>query len=706
MTKVISLLTIKVCIVNLMILDYLQHLSFTEMDDRFNDITKPSSTTCTWLLEHEIYSLWLTKTPNLLRIKGKPGSGKSILMRFAVEAKSCARSTSKKPIVARYFFHARGTESQKTSSGMYRSLLHQILLQTPSLRPDFRRFFREKTRTRQTCNWHINELQQLLTDNIKQAIQDNPVFIYIDALDECDSKEEKALTNYLQNLTMQTSVKICFSCRHYPNIRLSTKFSEICVEAENMKDIARYIETTFENSCWNDVQGFNLINVQEIKKDILNRSSEIFLWVYLIFMIIDKLIRKSTPWRVIQKKIREVPQGLTELYTYILASLDEEDLSETRILMRWIRFVKEPLTSNELRVAMAFDTNENYSSLKSWRESDEYYENDSQWKERITYLSGGLAEIVARDRYQGSGSNGLVQFIHESVNNYLQKEGISLLNTKQAGSIIGQCHNQIARSCIYFLKCQENRTESKMIDRQTATRAASVRSRLGYHKHTLEDDDDDDNKNEDWNIAEDKKGSGNENQTESDDQEFVKYACDWTWHSEQAENENCAQEHILTWFDFPSLTFFEDWLVMCKLESPVFSRVSQRSDISFKPGSTFLHIAASANLFSLIKMLLTKYNVNIDAKDYNGKTALMHASRNGRIDIVELLLERKANINIKAKQSQHGDALTAASGSGHEAIVELLLNRGADVNAFIGHDSALGQASAAGHETVVKLLLK
>lgn len=145
--KVINLLKIIACIVDLMILEYLQDLSFPEMDGRFHDISKPSPTTCSWLLEHEIYSFWLTKPPNLLRIKGKPGSGKSTLMRFAVEDKSCARSTSKKPIVTRYFFHARGTELQKTSSGLYRSLLHQLLLQIPSLRSGFRRVFREKTRT-------------------------------------------------------------------------------------------------------------------------------------------------------------------------------------------------------------------------------------------------------------------------------------------------------------------------------------------------------------------------------------------------------------------------------------------------------------------------------------------------------------------------------------------------------------------------------
>lgn len=625
--KVINLFKINVCIVDLMILEYLQDLSFPEMNDRFYDITKPSFTTCTWLLEHKIYSLWLTQSPNLLRIKGKPGSGKSTLMRFAVEDKSCASTTSKKPIVARYFFHARGTELQKTSSGMYRSLLHQLLLQVPSLRPDFRKFFREKARTHKTWNWHINELQQLLTDNIQQTIKNSPVFLYIDALDECDPKEEKNLTSYLQNLTMQTSVKICFSCRHYPNIRLITKFSEICVEAENMKDIATYVETTFENNCWNDVSDVNLINVQEIKEDILNRSSEIFLWVYLIFMIIDKLIKKSTPWKAIQRKIREVPRDLTDLYTYILASLDEEDLPTTRILMRWIRFVKRPLTSNELRIAMAFDTSEPYLSLKSWRESDEYHENDSHWKERIRYLSGGLAEVVARDRFQGGwrSHDGLgqfiyesVQFIHESVNDYFLKEGISLLDTKQSGSIIGQCHNQIAKSCIYFLKCQENRTGSYTIDwttptrppsirsvsdRSSSDRSVSVRSALGDPKHTLDNHDDDDHENEDRNIDEnkhqkevrdvdeddeiddehehenendeqdqeqdqdyeedkdpdeDENESEKENQKEREDRGFVRYACDWMWHSEQAENEHCSQEHILTWFEFPSSAFFED----------------------------------------------------------------------------------------------------------------------------------------------------
>lgn len=119
--------------------EYLQSLSFREMSEGYFEIAKPSPDTCAWLLEHESYRTWLDKSPDLLCIKGKPGAGKSTLMKYAVEERTC-----RTPVLASFFFHARGTELQKSRLGLYRSLLHQIILQISSLRSDFRKFYQKK----------------------------------------------------------------------------------------------------------------------------------------------------------------------------------------------------------------------------------------------------------------------------------------------------------------------------------------------------------------------------------------------------------------------------------------------------------------------------------------------------------------------------------------------------------------------------------
>ena len=442
--------------------ELLKSLSFPEMNDRFHEIVKPSSDKCAWLLKHQTYQAWLKQHTDLLCIKGKPGAGKSTLMKFAVEEEIC-----QKRVVAGFFFHAHGTLLQKTSLGLFRSLLHQLLLQITFLRPHFRRFYQNKIQAHKICTWHVKELQYLLTDLIRKADKIVPIFIYIDALDECGPEEERNLTDYLQNLTdsedspTNMSTKIYFSCRHYPYINLHNCL-EICTEEENKDDIAVHIKTVFDAKYVKYARYTDIVIIEEIRIDILKRSSNVFQWVFLILKIIDDMYCKREPWKLIRQKTREVPKGLTDIYTHILSSIDEEDRPKSSILLRWVHLAKVRLTSNDLRIAMAFDTDTPHNSLKSWRRSDEYYGNWPQWKERITHLSGGLVEVVRRNALSGKALSILeetelltVQFIHETVNDYLQKEGISILGIKQAGSVIGQCHKQIARSCVYYMKCPE-----------------------------------------------------------------------------------------------------------------------------------------------------------------------------------------------------------------------------------------------------------
>ena len=315
-----------------------------------------------------------------------------------------------------------------------------------------------------------------------------------------------------------------------------------------------------------------------------------------------------------------MPTDLIKLYTHILSNLDEEDRTETSTLLRWVYFAKQPLSPNELRIAMAFDTDMPYSSLKVWRESDEYIGNLSQWKERITHLSGGLAEVVGRK----TGDDLVVQFIHESVNDYLRKEGILMLGIKQTGSVIGECHNHIARSCIYYIRCPEYRKFSR---RAKPKEGYGERDHDHGHDHDQDDSadaDDNDNDNNNDKAKGEKYGDGDENVEkcyEIDDLEFIEYATNyWLWHSEWAENENCSQEHILACFDFPSPKIFRDWLWL-------FTRHFSSSGIEdwpidywysskvYNSGSTFLHIASGANLLSVAKVLLTRNQINGKGED-------------------------------------------------------------------------------------------
>jgi ankyrin repeat protein len=85
--------------------------------------------------------------------------------------------------------------------------------------------------------------------------------------------------------------------------------------------------------------------------------------------------------------------------------------------------------------------------------------------------------------------------------------------------------------------------------------------------------------------------------------------------------------------------------------------------------------------------------------------ALIAASANGCMAVVELLLEHGAKVDCPAEIS-NGSALYRASGRGHEKIVGFLLDYGADPNFQSGHYGGPLQAASDSHfKGVVRLLL-
>jgi hypothetical protein len=102
----------------------LQTLWFPNMHSRLQSLERPVERTCTWLFENEEYQKWLTGQSRedhqgLFWFKGKPGAGKSMLMK---ESFHQAKSGCDDLVVA-FFFNAKGSDLEHSPIGVFRSLL-------------------------------------------------------------------------------------------------------------------------------------------------------------------------------------------------------------------------------------------------------------------------------------------------------------------------------------------------------------------------------------------------------------------------------------------------------------------------------------------------------------------------------------------------------------------------------------------------------
>jgi hypothetical protein len=456
------------------------------MGSRRGTIRQALDDTCGWLFSTPEYVTWInrlevSKDHGLLWIKGKPGSGKSTIMKNALRHTGDTFSQSQRTI-AGFFFNARGSNKlEKSPLGLYRSLLHEVLQQDALAMYHLTAVYKRKASFNPDFQWSEEELQHLLL-RVFATSESRAAVLFIDAMDECNDKEVRGLVRFLKNLAKKAfsagaRLKICFSSRHYPTISIE-RCPEVVVEDNNREDILLYIVAETEDNRF----------IVELKDEIFNRSSGVFLWVVLVITMLQEKGRgKSLKW--LRQKLGETPPELHTLFQALFSQKDHGDdemaRSQTICLMQLMLCARWPVTQGEIHTALAFGRKA-YDSIQTWKNSVEYLDTTSQRKDLIMHLSRGLLEETPGLRFriwEGAKPfqslvrrvqmyNGLMlpsiettyQFVHETVREFfLGGEGFRLLGFFP-DNIAGRGHLMFATSCLNFVAIEECATSRSLID--------------------------------------------------------------------------------------------------------------------------------------------------------------------------------------------------------------------------------------------------
>ncbi|PTB50659.1 hypothetical protein M431DRAFT_523369 [Trichoderma harzianum CBS 226.95] len=407
----------------------LNSLRFDQIGARQMTIKNAHAKTCEWLLQKPEYIDWLDPAKiedhhGFLWIRGKPGAGKSTLMKFALN--SAKRSMRDKTVIY-FFFNARGEDLEISTIGMYRSILLQLLEKIPALQHKLE-VPRMAVRPGEEYIW----TPEILTNMLDQAVQNLErwrVVCFIDALDECDEDQIRDMVAFFQRIGESATAgnfRVCFSSRHYPHISIA-KGLHLTLEGQegHGQDIISYINSELKIG--------NSDLADQIRAELREKASGVFMWVVLVVRILNKASDKGH-MHDLRKRLQEIPGDLHELFRDMLTR-DHEGVDELVLCIQWILFARHPLQPEELYFAIL---------------SNIQYE----WKPEIT-ISGierfilnsskGLAEVTKSDKRT-------VQFIHESVKDYLLKEnGLRDIWPEFDTNICGESHERLKQCCQEYM---------------------------------------------------------------------------------------------------------------------------------------------------------------------------------------------------------------------------------------------------------------
>lgn len=432
----------------------LRSLNSVKARSRIQNVDDAYSHTYEWIFDPEFgFQPWLSgkdASPKFW-IQGKPGSGKSTLMKFAkdhpVTRELLGQYHNSPWIIAAYFFHDRGIEVQKSILGFLREIVYQIMRQQTQLFPLIYDVFRRQHGYLQPATqpsmeieggrkvfadsmektWGLSLMQDALIAIASSAVFPVNICIFVDALDEHDGNHRDLLST-LDHLTRLSynkffHLRLCMAGRQENIFRVAFRDCPgFAIHELTRSDICQYTEGRLKNAASANLTEDGELALSGLIDDVVDRAEGVFLWVRLV---VDELIEglcEGDSMEELQDLLYGLPTELEELYTRTLhrpnrlqARTPGKFKYERYIMFQIVICCHRPFTLYELLAATLFLTTGKGTYPELQRLSEE------QMERRLHSRSAGLLEVAGSHSHADPERDRIleVQFIHQTVKEYM-----------------------------------------------------------------------------------------------------------------------------------------------------------------------------------------------------------------------------------------------------------------------------------------------
>ncbi|KAJ3820177.1 hypothetical protein F5880DRAFT_1488460, partial [Lentinula raphanica] len=375
-----------------------------------------------WIFEDPTYLEW-KENAGILWIQGKAGSGKTVLITGIINELREMESSSL--IICHYFDTRDNTGANTSYQGFLLSLLLQMGAQDNRIHPALKKLHESLKHGLS----HSKPTNSAIADTLKAITQDltqkqHQIYIIIDALDECVSKDESMVLNFLALFHQSFPVKIMISSRNHHHFEGKNCWTVFMSSNNNVDgDIATYVENQLQFV----FESTNLATLKDEVKAILMRKADGG------FRYIDcqlQTLGDCGTTAMIKKELALLPLDLQETYAEAIKKSKKSNYAkEIYHILLWLLHSFEPLNLKQVAIICSID-------LESL-----VVDYDAQ-------ILGGLEKIISTTLVT-TDKDGVVQLAHASVKEFLLKNHDNNRELFEINAYLA--HNIIAQMCIIYL---------------------------------------------------------------------------------------------------------------------------------------------------------------------------------------------------------------------------------------------------------------
>ncbi|KAM7193801.1 hypothetical protein V8F33_007590, partial [Rhypophila sp. PSN 637] len=435
-------------------------LKYPTMNDRRNQIVDPHAKTFKWIFTGPLvahsdtdtdsdsweeargrFSAWLRDpTQPLFWVTGKPGSGKSTLVKFLVDdprtraGLTSSESAPRDIVILSHFIWSAGQAMERSVRGMLCSLVYQLIDENDPMGDRVLEKF-PKTKAKDSCSdWSEKELRSVL--RLLLGDSSKAFCFFIDGLDEISETDgQLKLIELIREMRAGSNMKMCVSSRPEPILKKHLGvFPTIRMQDLTEADIFKFTSSLLQRKLLDNSIDLSTTEYKTLVREVCRIAEGVFLWVVLAVRNLLVGIEKGDEMQQLERRLELMPSELKDLYramwirlgaekqiyqedaaTYFNLILLFNDISDT--------LLEESSFSTPLQLLLATDSNLADRALLTTPEplpsDDELRTLANKMAHRVETRCLGLLDIKTWDTSQYEMK---LEFIHRSAKEFLETD--------------------------------------------------------------------------------------------------------------------------------------------------------------------------------------------------------------------------------------------------------------------------------------------